>query len=265
MKRLTLCADDFGHSPGTSAVIAELIRAGRINATCCMALTPSWPSDWAMLRGVVDRAEIGIHLTLTDERPLTAMPRFAPDGAMPRIDQLARQRDFPVDEIAAEIAAQFARFTAVAGRPPDFVDGHQHVHHLRGIRDIVLAETRRSAPRAWLRDCGDTLPGMLARPFVLKAIGSAWRGRGFRAAAHRAGLATNDGFAGHYDFGEGYAELFPAFLRRPGSHHLVMVHPGTDDTPGDSIGKARVREAAFLHRSDTAALAGAEGLRLSCP
>ena len=265
MKRLTLCADDFGHSPGTSAVIAELIEAGRINATCCMALTPSWPSDWAMLQAVADRAEIGIHLTLTDDRPLTEMPHFAPSGAMPGIDQLASRRDLPLSEIAAEIAAQFARFEAVAGRPPDFVDGHQHVHHLRGIRDLVLAETKRSAPRAWLRDCGDTVSGMLARPFALKAIGSAWRGRGFRAAARRAGLSTNDGFAGHYDFGAGYAALFPAFLRRPGGHHLVMVHPGADDMPGDSIGAARVREAAYLRRADTIALAGAEGLRLSRP
>lgn len=265
MKRLTLCADDFGHSPGTSAVIAELIGAGRINATCCMALTDSWPSDWGMLHEVADRAEIGIHLTLTDERPLSDMPQFAPDGIMPGIDHLARRRKLPLTEIASEIAAQFARFTAAAGRPPDFVDGHQHVHHLRGIRDVVLAETKRRAPRAWLRDCGDTLPGMLARPFVLKALGSARRGRGFRSAARHAGLTTNDGFAGHYDFGEGYAEVFPCFLRRPGAHHLVMVHPGADDMAGDTIGKARVREATFLRGTDTAALAAAEGLTLSRP
>ena len=246
-------------------MIAELIGAGRINATCCMALTASWPSDWGMLHDVADRAEIGIHLTLTDQRSLTDMPQFAPNGAMPGIDHLAQRRDLPIDEIAAEIAAQFARFAAVAGRPPDFVDGHQHVHHLRGIRDVVLAETKLSAPRAWLRDCGDTLPGMLARPFVLKALGSAYRGCGFRAATRRVGLTTNDGFAGHYDFGEGYAEVFPSFLRRPGAHHLVMVHPGADGMPGDTIGKARVREATFLRETNTAALAAAEGLTLSRP
>lgn len=263
MKRLTLCADDFGHSPGTSAVIAELIGAGRINATCCMALTPSWPSDWAVLKKVANGAEVGIHLTLTDDEPLTQMPDFAPSGAMPGIDHLAKRRTLPQKELAAEIAAQFARFEAVAGRPPDFVDGHQHVHHLRGIRDLVLAETKRRAPRAWLRDCGDSPAGMLARPFVMKAIGSAWRGRGFRAAAQAAGLATNDGFAGHYDFGEDFAALFPAFLRHPGAHHVVMVHPGVDDLPGDSIGAARVREAAYLRRADTIAIATAHGLRLS--
>lgn len=260
MKRLTLCADDFGHSPQTSAVIAELIGAGRINATCCMTLTPSWPSDWAALKEVAGGAEVGIHLTLTDQRPLSDMPTFAPGGTMPGIDQLARRRELPLAEIEREIAAQFARFAAVTGRPADFVDGHQHVHHLRGVRSLVLAETKRSAPDAWLRDCADSVAGILTRPFVSKAVGSAWRGRGFRAAAHRAGLPTNDGFAGHYDFGEDFAGLFPRFLRRPGEHHLVMVHPGADDLPGDQIGAARVREAAFLRDADTVAIAARAGL-----
>lgn len=265
MKRLTLCADDFGHSPGTSAVIAELIETGRLNATSCMTLSDGWERDGKLLRPLAEKAQFGLHLTLTDEAPLTAMAEFAAAGTMPGIDKLVRRKQWPRAEIAREIAAQFDRFEAVIGRSPDFVDGHQHVHHLPGIRDLVLAETKRSAPRAWLRDCGDTVPGMLARPFALKAIGSAWRGRGFRAAAQRAGLPTNDGFAGHYDFGDGFASRFPAFLRRPGQHHMVMVHPGSDDRPGDSIGAARVREAAYLRVTDTVALADACGLWLSRP
>ena len=265
MKRLTLCADDFGHSPGTSAVIAELIETGRINATSCMALSGGWESDGKLLRPLAEKAQLGLHLTLTDEAPLTAMPEFAAAGTMPAIDNLARRNQWPRAEIAREIAAQFDRFEAVIGRPPDFVDGHQHVHHLPGIRDLVLAETRRRAPTAWLRDCRDSALGIVSRPFVLKAIGSALRGRGFRAEARRFGLATNDGFAGHYDFGDGFAARFPGFLRRPGQHHVVMVHPGSDDRPGDTIGAARVREAAYLRATDTAALAVTCGLSLSRP
>lgn len=266
MKRLTLCADDFGHSPGTSAVIADLIDGGRINATSCMMLSNDWPEQASLLRPLATKAEIGLHLTLTDEMPLTRMLRFAPGGTMPSIDRLARRlRRWPRAEIAGEIAAQFEHFEAALGRPPDFVDGHQHAHHLPGIRDLVLAETRRRAPGAWLRACRDAPIALLSRPFALKAIASAYRGRSFGADAHRAGLATNDSFAGHYDFGFGFAARFPAFLRRPAAHHLVMVHPGSDDRPGDTIGAARVREAAFLRESDIAAIAAAHGLSLSRP
>ena len=265
MKRLTVCADDFGNSPGTSAVIAKLIGAGRINATSCMAISPGWPDDWLLLEPLRERAAIGLHLTLTSAAPLTAMPCYAPTRMMPGIDAVAWNRRLPLDEIATEIAAQFERFEAIAGSPPDFVDGHQHVHHLPTIRGLVLAETRRRAPRAWLRDCGDSWRGLLSRPFRAKAFASALRGRGFGAAARRAGLATNDGFAGHYDFGERFAALLPAFLSVAGDHHLVMVHPGSDELAGDPIGAARVREAAVLRGIDIAGLAIAHGLELNRP
>ena len=36
-----------------------------------------------LLRDLPRHVEIGLHLTLTGERPLTDMPQFAPDGVMP--------------------------------------------------------------------------------------------------------------------------------------------------------------------------------------
>jgi chitin disaccharide deacetylase len=266
MARLTLCADDFALTRPISETIAALARTGKLNATSCMTACPGWPADSALLRDVPATFQVGLHLTLTDEPPLTAMPRYAPDGHMPAIDPLGRVAllgRLPLDEIAGEIAAQFQAFEDAMGRAPDFVDGHQHSHVLRGIRALVLAETRRRAPDAWLRDPADEFRAMAARPWRLKAIGSAAHARGFARDAARAGLRTNSGFAGHYDFASDYAGVFPSFLRKPGDDHLVMCHPGAGLRPGDSIAEARLIEAAALRRMPVGRMAADHGLEFA--
>ena len=263
MPRLILCADDFAFSRGVSETIAELAHAGKLNATSCMAVMPGWAADSALLRDVPGHVQIGLHLTLTGERPLTDMPILAPDGVLPEINPLARMASrgrLPLDEIASEVGAQFDAFVAAMGRPPAFVDGHQHSHALRGIREIVLGETARRAPGAWVRDCVDRPLAMLARPFARKAIASAFHSRGLRRAAAAHGIACNDSFAGHYDFTSDYRSLLPRFLRKPAAMHLVMCHPGAGTRPGDAIATARPREADTLRDWPIADMAAAEGL-----
>ena len=263
MPRLILCADDFGLSPEISRIIAELAAEGRINAISCMAVCAGWARDSAMLRSLPDTIEIGLHLVLTGEPPLTAMPRLAPDGNLPAINQLARSailKRLPLDEIRSEISAQFDRFIDEHGRPPAFVDGHQHAHVLPGIREIVLAETARRAPDAWLRNCRDGFAAMMSRPFRGKALANALHSRGLKRAAARHGLACNDSFGGHYDFASDYAPLFPRFLANPGPVHLVMCHPGAGDLAGDTIAAGRKREAAALRTMAMRDIAAEHGL-----
>lgn len=246
---ITLCADDFGHSDGTSAVIAELAADGAVNAISCMTSTSAWRASARRLRSLAGVCQIGLHLTLTDEQPLTHMPSYAPGGTMPTANQLYRQalfREAPLGEIQAEIVAQFETFVQILGRLPDFVDGHQHVVHFAQLRDAVLEETAYRAPKAWLRSCEDSPLALARRPFFGKALASAWQSRGFASRARTFGLATNTSFAGHYDFGPSFERVFPSFFSMAGSHHLIMVHPGDADRLDDPIGQARVREANFL-------------------
>jgi len=263
MRRLLLCADDFAFSSDVSAVIAGLASRGKLNATSCMAIMPGWSADSALLRDLPAHVEIGLHLVLTGEVPLTDLGDLTENGTLPDIDPLARRAargDLPLAAIAREIAAQFDRFIDALGRPPAFVDGHEHCHALPGVRQIMLAETARRAPQAWIRDCVDGLFAMLARPFPGKAIGSAWHSRGLRAAAAAQGLRCNDGFAGHYGFAGDYAAIFPRFLRAPGKMHLVMCHPGAGSRAGDDIAAARVVEAAALETLQIDQIAAKHGL-----
>ena len=257
LSRLTLCADDFAWSPATSRVIAALLETAKLNATGCMTLRPNWPEDSRRLRDLPAPAQIGLHLVLTDEQPLAStdvmvdIVTLRGRAAAGRLDR---------DAVAAEVAAQFDRFEQAMGRPPAFVDGHQHAHSLPTIREVVLDATRRRAPGAWVRTCQDRWTGIARRPFRGKAIGSAFHSRRLRAQAAAEGLACNRGFAGHYDFRSDFAALFPHFLAGGGAEHLVMCHPGADDRAGDVIAAARVAEAAALAAMPVAAVAAARGL-----
>lgn len=266
MRRLILCADDFALSRPISETIVELAHAGKINAISCMAVCPGWERDAELLADLPARVQVGLHLTLTGEAPLTRAERFAPQGRMPEIDPLTRDAMLgrvPLAEIAAEVDAQLARFVAARGRAPDFVDGHQHAHLLPGIRGVVLAATARHAPGAWLRDCTDRPQAIARRPWRLKAIGSAFHSQGLRRAGARHGLACNRGFAGHYDYRSDFASVFPQFLRDPGTQHLVMCHPGAGQAAGDTIAAARIGEANALRRLPIADIAAAHGLEFA--
>lgn len=256
MPPLVLCADDFGMSREVSETIARLAWSSCINAISCMANMPGWTADARLLDGVetvrcgsLGRVQVGLHLVLASERPLGPMSGLMPDGTMPGPDRLllsALTGRLDMADIAAEIDRQFAAFVKARGCPPDFVDAHQHVHVYPGLRQAVIAATQRHAPQAWVRVPGDRILPMLARPFSLKAIGSALHAAGLRRRLARAGLRCNASFAGHYDFAGAFRAHLAEFLGFGSYAHLVMCHPGSGWAAGDTIAAARIEEAAVL-------------------
>ncbi|MFY9629472.1 MAG: ChbG/HpnK family deacetylase [Methylocystis sp.] len=257
IKTITLCADDYGLSYGVSAGILEALRAGRLSAVSALTNGPRWPAlGRELVRGEFD-ADVGLHFNLTLGGPLAAMPTFAPKGRFPEISAVIRdalRRKLPMEEIRAEIDRQLDRFEAVMGRPPDFVDGHQHVQALPGIREALLGalEERRLQGKCWLRDSGDWPHRILMRGGpARKALVVRGLATGFRRAARKRGFTVNDSFAGFSDFNPGhdYARQFAGFLRARGRRHLIMCHPGHVDEELralDPVTVTREQELAFL-------------------
>jgi predicted glycoside hydrolase/deacetylase ChbG (UPF0249 family) len=265
MRPPTLCADDLGQSQAISQAIIDLAEHGRLNAAALMVDGPEAPAAAARIARLSGVA-LGLHLTLSGSE-IEIRSDFAPGGRLPSADALAARAfagRLPRAAIAREIERQYDRFEDLAGAAPAFVDGPQHVHVLPGIRPVFLDAARRRAPGAWIRTCEERASVIWERgAFRWLALRSALLSRGLSAAAARAGLRTNRGFAGLYDFKArcDYGRLFERWQVSPGEAPLLICHPALLDR-SDPIGAARAREYDFLKSRSLNAPRGAARLRL---
>lgn len=257
-RRIWLCADDYGISPGVNRAIRDLIENRRLNATSVMVVGPAIGRDEVSALKTVAQANprcaIGLHATLTAPfRPLTMHFRpiegglFLPHAKLLRRSLMGRL-DFEL--IHTELMVQLAAFVDLFGRPPDFVDGHQHVQLYPGVRDAFLAAVKQAAPNAWIRQCGRDRPWMQRldspKALVLDILSAQ-----FRRRAARAQLIFNPAFAGAYDFSKQpeFGALMRQFLRGMPEAGVVMCHPGiVDDVliSLDPLTTQREREYEFF-------------------
>ena len=256
-RRIWLCADDYGISPGVNTAIRELILRRRINAASIMVAAPYLDSDEVdalySLNSGEKRAALGLHVTLTAPfKPLSG--DFAPlrNGRFLPLKEMLRAaagRRLGLESLTIEIATQLRAFIDAFGRPPDFLDGHQHVHLFPQIRDAFLNAAAQGAPRAWVRQCGRARSARHLRD--RKALTLDILSVGFRRKAKRKGIAVNPAFAGTYTFNAkaNFARIFPRFLSGLPENGLVMCHPGFVDAElerVDSLTSLREREFAYL-------------------
>lgn len=258
-RRIWLCADDYGMSPGVNRAIRELIEKRRLNATSVMVVGAA--ISRAEIDGLMQavatnpNCAIGLHATLTAPfAPLTMHfkpldgGQFLPLGRLLRTS-LLRQLDAEI--VHAELLAQIAAFRQMFGRAPDYIDGHQHAQLFPQIRDAFLSAVKEAAPGAWVRQCGRNLPlsQRLSNPkaLLLDTLSETFR----RKAAHE-GVAFNTGFAGAYDMVRGgdFSAAMQEFLAGLPDGGLVMCHPGYVDEiliGLDNVTHQRERELAFLN------------------
>jgi len=258
LRRIWLCADDYGISPGVNRAIRDLIERGRLNATSVMTVGPAIArSEVEALQASVKqspRCAIGLHVTLSAPfRPLTM--HFRPlDGDMfmpfPKLLRAGVLRRLDREFFRNEVKAQLAAFAEAFGRLPDFVDGHQHVQLYPQVRDGFVDAVVEGAPNAWVRQGGRGLPlrQRLASPkaLVLDVLSTQ-----FRRRAGSAGLSFNPGFGGAYDFTRAtdFDALMRHFLEGLPDGGLVMCHPGFADevlAGLDPMTDVREREHAYL-------------------
>ena len=246
-RTLAVCADDFGTSPGISRAIAALVEAGRLQAVSCLTTHAGWPAAAALARGWSSGVDVGLHLNLSEGAPLSDALRavWPVFPALPTLIVQAYLRRLPLAAIAAELRAQLDAFTAARGRAPDFIDGHQHVHALPGVRELVLDAACAAAPPLALRNTARVRgAGFAVKRRVIEATGGAAALRAMR----RRSVPHNAVLVGVYDFADpDYRALVRRWLRAvPADGALLFSHPGAADAPGDPIAAARVREAAYL-------------------
>jgi predicted glycoside hydrolase/deacetylase ChbG (UPF0249 family) len=252
---IVLCADDYGIAPGVGRAIRDLLDRGRLSATSCMVVSPDFAVEGPLLAAYAGRADLGLHLTLTQDRPLGRLMLAAYTG---RLDRQA---------MTAAVENQIADFTRIVGRPPDFIDGHQHVHLLPGVREAVAAAALRigayvrltDEPLAEIRKIGITsgkaaFLSLLSRPLARRV--------------KRSGITHNNGFRGARSFTEPgpFGALFRRMIERAKAGCLIMCHPGLVDAAlasRDPVTQSREGEYRYLLSEEFPADLAAAKLRLA--
>jgi predicted glycoside hydrolase/deacetylase ChbG (UPF0249 family) len=252
LQRVVLCADDYGLSPGVSRGIRELLQAGRLSATSCMTVYPEFEADGPLLKPMFGSVDIGLHFTLTASRPVGALMR---EAYLVGLDPGA---------VAAELERQLATFVRVMGRPPDYIDGHQHVHLYPRVREAVMAAARRLG--VYVRSTREPVDDRMARrPSPVESAFLSWTARPLQRLALQHGVVTNTGFRGVRTFREtgDYRELFRRMAAGAGEGCIIMCHPGFADTTlknRDNVTETREDELRYFSSDGFIADLGDAGL-----
>jgi len=237
-KSLIVCADDYGIHASVSNAILRLIDAHRISATSVLVFGEDISRAAPLLtqrRG--DCCSIGLHFSLTEA---SGWRKLLP---LPLLVLTAGLRLLNPERVSDRVRRQLDRFEELFGRPPDFLDGHEHVHQLPSVREIVLdALCERYGSAVAVRSTRAGV-GRGGKARLIAALGGTTLSR---TAADR-GLTVNTDFAGAYSFervGE-YRQRIGRWLDTLSDGGLIMCHPGTDPH-ADSISMARYEEYSYL-------------------
>lgn len=260
--KLIVNADDFGISEAVNRGIVEAHVRGIVTSTSIMATAPKFEHAVELARQRPSLA-VGVHLVLTEQRPLIGAAAAAslvrPDGTFElHLKQLLKKRLrglVAMSEVRSELDAQIRRVRS-AGITINHLDGHQHVHVLPGISRVV-AELAAAHGISAVR-----YPAERVRGYMLRSVKHAPRVieqaalNMFCAASPLARLRRSDEFVGFYFGGrldEANLETVISGLPTRGTVEL-MCHPGdegmrpTDDwhyawaAERDALISPRIRE-----------------------
>jgi chitin disaccharide deacetylase len=265
IRKIVLCADDFGQSEQISLGIIELITSRRLTATSVMTEAPYWPLGAAQLNKVHKLADIGLHINLTHEfKGSDAKQPLAYWLVLSQLKLLSRKK------LTRKICYQIDLFTKHFGRLPDFIDGHQHLHAFPVIRDALTDAIAVRWPQGsalpWVRapeqliDNGDVTCKAAVLRIACRGFSEHLRTKGLTSTAHFGGLyslSTYGNFSG----------LFKHWLHTAPHGTVIMCHPGREtsdhDDPIDAIRPLEYDYLASPEFAEECRLAGVELARYS--
>jgi len=243
--KLIICADDFAQSPSIDAAIVRLIENNRLTAASCMVNSPHWASSAKLLTSDIrDKAHIGLHLDFT------LFGYRYPHGILTLLSLL---RCLPKASIQNSIEHQLNQFEVALGTQPDYVDGHQHVHQLPQIRQVLLAvlKQRYHHQLPWIRIAkpnGES--GIKGR--IIKMLGAS----ALEREAKQLGFKCSNVLLGVYNFSGDVQDYKKRLIdwatqaKHSVGTSVLMCHPAVAAAEGyinDPIYPARVNEFSVLN------------------
>lgn len=245
-RRLIVTADDVGLHRGMTEGAIRAHREGIVTACSVVAGGAAFDDAVARLRDV-PTLEVGVHLTLVEERSLTGMPfpkkytSFVPLYAL---------RAIGIGAIERELRAQIERVLAT-GLPVTHLNGHQHLHLMPRLFRLTARLAREYAV-PYVRIVDDH--GGAARGVAMSALG--FLGRRARAPF------TNERTIGVAEAGH-LRDVTPLLAHVQGLTELV-THPGVN-VSGYGWGYAWEEETRALCDPRLREALAARGIELTAP
>ena len=236
MKRLIICADDFGRDVAVNQAVEQAHRDGILTVTSLMVGAPAAADAVARAKRLPSLG-VGLHLVLADGTPVlqaAEVPALVgADGAFdPNMVRAGFRFYFSPAvrrQLAAEIRAQFEAFRAT-GLALDHVNGHKHVHLHPTVARLVVEIGREygmrvvrlpAEPVAPLRDA---FPGERPAEPAWSPIVTSLRRR-----LDRAGLMHNDHVFGIAWSGRMVEDRMLGLLPHlPSGVSEIYCHPSVD-------------------------------------
>lgn len=209
-----ICADDFGMHPAIDDGIITLLKNNKISAVSCMSNALYWKQNGASLLPFLNTAKIGLHFNM----PYQSLGFFILKSHLRLLNK---------EKIKAALVEQYHNFINIIGRKPDFIDGHQHIHQLPLIRDIVIDFYKIHYPTysGFIRNTQNTQKNVKAK--IINWLGA----KTLKKLLEKNNIPHNKNFSGIYDLSEkrNYLELFKHFLNDIDNDGLIMCHPASDN------------------------------------
>ena len=257
MKRLIVCADDFGLDPAVNEAVEEAHRHGILSSASLMVAGPA-AADAVTRARRLPALRVGLHLVLVDGRPVlprSEIPQLVrADGEFDRNMARAGVRFFFVPgirrQLTMEIQAQFEAFRAT-GLRLDHVNAHKHMHvHPTVVRLIVEIGSNYGMKAVRLPfEPAHALRAAFPEDHYRTPLYRPW----IEALRHRlrhAGLCVNDHLFGLAWSGNMVEErLLRLMPQLPDGVSEIYLHPATEHTPALA---AAMR--GYCHREELAAL-----------
>ncbi len=251
MKQVILNADDFAFNAAVSRGIVALAQKNRLSATSVMALSKRWAQDAPALVELRGQIDVGLHLDWTSPFAQQAGHGYGLKRAM----VAALLGGFNQAKARVVIEQQLDAFERVWQAPPSHIDGHQHVHQFKGIRDaLVEIMARRYGPlpvgqKPYLRVSKGPSDRFDLKTRVIAALNS----NAIKKIAIQSNITPATGLFGIYNFTGGeaaYARLMARWLASAPAGIIIMCHPaqgGVDaNDVDDDITAARQWEFDYL-------------------
>src|SRR5450830_910560 len=258
MKPIIISADDFAQSAAIDTAIIALIQQQRLSATSCLTLSPRWQEAAKLITPEIRQlADIGLHLDFT---------QFAKTARKPLATLIIRSllRSLSRKTITANIDQQLDEYELALGSPPDYIDGHQHVHQLPQIRDVLLEAIikRYGTVLPWIRIAAPPMQfgfkGQIIRLLGASALKKKAQAFGIKHSTQLLGVYGFDGDT------EDYQARFQDWLEyaqyaSTDQCIALMCHPAVEPSNkqydiDDPILHARIREYSFFTSNNFSSL-----------